>query len=154
MFAATASASAEAYTKKTHEVFTDVNPCTGEKHKVTLDIVFTIRDTKNRSVARGNRTFTSSSGYSGTGRSYWVRTDKVERFRFRDRLRNEEAGLMIVARGVSVLDRRTDKVRPDTSSLRCKKLPFEPYSTRPAQRAPPRSRRRASAGATPAATRR
>ena len=100
------------------EVFTDVNPCTGAEMTVTLAGEVWFHEHGSREVARAERTITTSDGFAGRGTDSYVNNGRILKFRFSDMLTNA-SGARFRARGVFVLDLRTDTVRVDTFSLTC-----------------------------------
>src|ERR671918_142852 len=104
------------------EVFQDVDPCTGAVHTVTIAGTFFVHDHNGRFVASGERTLSTSSGYSGRGTSSFVDNGRVEMFRLTDVLA-DDAGNRIRARAVFVLDLSRDEVRIDIVVRRHDYLP-------------------------------
>ena len=100
------------------ETFEDVNPCTGLAQTGTLVVTFYVHSQNGRTVARGNRTMSTSSGFVGTGTSSYVLNGEIEMFRFTDILSND-AGDRIRARSVVVVDLSTGTVRVDSFDLAC-----------------------------------
>lgn len=100
------------------EEFSDVDPCTGETHDVTIDATFYAHEHGDRSVARGVRTITTSGGYAGRGTSSFVLNGRVEIFRLTDQLTDDE-GNRIRAKSVFVFDIARDTVRVDRFELTC-----------------------------------
>jgi hypothetical protein len=100
------------------DVLTDVDPCTGNAMEVTLDVTLLVHEHDGRAVARGERTVTTSSGYSGSGSSLFVMNGNVERFRVND-MATDEAGHRIRASSVFVLDVRRETIRVDRFELIC-----------------------------------
>jgi len=120
LLSATAPAGAEAPTQvgPIEEPFADVNPCTGLDQTGTLSVTFYVHAQDGRTVARGRRTLSTSSGFAGTGTSSYVLNGEVEMFRFTDLLRND-AGDRIRARSVVVVDLSTGSARVDSFELTC-----------------------------------
>ena len=116
--AAPASADPPAQIGPLTETFADVNPCTGLAQTGTLVVTFYVHSQGGRTVARGERTLTTNSGFSGTGTSSYVLNGEVEMFRFTDILSND-AGDRIVARSVVVVDLSTGTERIDSFDLTC-----------------------------------
>jgi hypothetical protein len=100
------------------ETFQDVNPCTGSAQTGTLVVTFYVHSQDGVTVARAERTLSTSSGFVGTGTSSYVLNGKVEIFRFADILSND-AGDRIRARSVVVVDLSTGAVRVDSFDLTC-----------------------------------
>jgi hypothetical protein len=100
------------------EVFEDVDPCTGAVHTVTIAGTFFVHDHDGRFVVPGERTLSTSSGYSGRGTSSFVDNGRVEMFQLTDILA-DDAGNRIRARVVFVDDLSRDEVRIDTFELTC-----------------------------------
>ena len=82
------------------DVFDDVNPCTGLIHTVTISTTFSVHSHDGTEVVTGESEISTSSGFSGQGRSSFVGTGKIERAHFLDMLSND-AGDRIQARGCS-----------------------------------------------------
>jgi hypothetical protein len=117
--AAVAPAAADPVTEiSIHESFVDVDPCTGNEHEVTIDWTFFVHEHDGRTVARGVRTLSTSSGYSGRGTTSFVLNDNVEMFRGTDML-TDGSGNRIRASAVFLFDRSSDAVRIDRFELTC-----------------------------------
>lgn len=101
-----------------HDVFVDVDPCTGIEHEVTLDRTFSVHDHDGQEVAHGHRTLHTDAGYTGEGKSTYVINGEIERYSFHDMLTDDD-GNRIIASGVFVFDMRRDTVRIDNFALRC-----------------------------------
>jgi hypothetical protein len=100
------------------DTFTDVDPCTGQVHEVTIAVTFVVHLHDDTTVARGIRTLTTTGGYSGEGTSSFVENGNIEVFRFTDLL-TDGSGNRIRASGVFVLDLSRDTVRVDEFELTC-----------------------------------
>ena len=98
--------------------FPDVNPCTGEDMTVTFTGTFFVHEHGSRVVVRGDRTITTSDGFVGHGTDTFVDNGQVVVFRQTDIMRNA-SGDKFRARGLFVLNLRTDTVRVDRFSLTC-----------------------------------
>jgi hypothetical protein len=120
LFLVPATASAEAPTQigPLTEAFADVNPCTGLAQTGTLVVTFYVHSEGDRTVARGERTLSTSSGFVGTGTSSYVLNGEIEMFRLTDILSNG-AGDRIRARSVLALDLSTGTARVDSFELTC-----------------------------------
>ena len=100
------------------ETFPDVDPCTGVVHEVTIDATFFVHSHDGMTVARGDRTLTTSSGYAGRGTSSFVENGRVEIFRFTDGLA-DASGNRIRASGVFAFDPASYSIRVDRFDLTC-----------------------------------
>jgi hypothetical protein len=100
------------------DVFGDVNPCTGEPMTVTISTTLFVHEHGSRFVIRGERTITTSDGFVGHGTESFVDNGQVVMFRQTDIMRNA-SGDRFRARGVFVLNLKTDTVRVDRFSLTC-----------------------------------
>jgi hypothetical protein len=120
LFLVPATASAEAPTQigPLTETFADVNPCTGLAQTGTLVVTFYVHSEGDRTVARGERTLSTSSGFVGTGTSSYVLNGEIEMFRLTDILSNG-AGDRIRARSVLAIDLSTGTARVDSFELTC-----------------------------------
>lgn len=98
--------------------FPDVNPCTGEEMMVTFTGTFYVHEHGSREVVRGDRTITTSDGFVGHGTDSFVDNGQVVRFRQTDIMAND-SGDRFRARGVFVLNLRSDTVRVDRFELTC-----------------------------------
>jgi hypothetical protein len=96
----------------------DINVCTGEPQTVTFNVTFFVHDHHGRDTARGVRTITTTTGFTGGGTSSFVMNDRVLMFRSTDILTND-AGDRIRAQGVFVVDLRNDTVRVERFELTC-----------------------------------
>jgi hypothetical protein len=100
------------------DVFPDVNPCTGDPMTVTIATTAFIHEHGSRVVVHGERTITTSDGFVGRGTESFVDNGQVVKFRQTDIMRNA-SGERFRARGVFVLNLRTDTVRVDRFELAC-----------------------------------
>lgn len=100
------------------DVFSDVNPCTGLVHTVTISATFSVHDHEGVEVVTGDSVLSTSSGFSGVGTSSFTSNSQVERARFIDMLTND-AGDRIQAKGVFVIDLSTDTARVERFHLTC-----------------------------------
>jgi hypothetical protein len=98
--------------------FPDVNPCTGEDMTVTFTGTFYVHEHGSRVVVRGDRTITTSDGFVGHGTDSFVDNGQVLMFRQTDIMANA-SGDRFRARGVFVLNLRTDRVRVERFELTC-----------------------------------
>jgi hypothetical protein len=115
---ATASADPPTQIGPLTETFADVNPCTGLAQTGTLVVTFYVQSEGGRTVARGERTLSTSSGFVGTGTSSYVLNGEIEMFRFTDIL-SSSAGDRIRARSVVAIDLSTGTARVDSFELTC-----------------------------------
>jgi hypothetical protein len=100
------------------ETFADLNPCTGLPQTGTLVVTFYVHSQGGRTVARGERTLSTSSGFAGTGTSSYVFNGEIEMFRATDILSNG-AGDRIRAQSVVAVDLSTGTARVDSFELTC-----------------------------------
>lgn len=100
-------------------VFDDVNPCTGDIHRVTIAGTTFVHDHDGRIVAYSERTITTSpTGFVGHGTDSYVLNGQAEMFRLADILTNA-SGDRIRARFVIVVDLSTETVRVAKGELSC-----------------------------------
>jgi hypothetical protein len=99
-----------------HEVFVDVNPCTGLEHTVTVVGTFFRHDHGGQNLYRLERTVTTSSGFSGRGVEVGVQHDRI--VVVDDVLTNDVTGERIKAHLVLVED-AAGAVRVFRFELRC-----------------------------------
>jgi len=69
--------------------FTDINPCTGDSHDITINFTVRIHDHDGRLVAHEERALETSSGYYGRGTGSVVMNFKVYKATHNDMLVNE-----------------------------------------------------------------
>lgn len=102
------------------DTFTDVNPCTGEGHEVTINFEFYDHEHENGAfVSPAVRSGTTDDGYvMQNGRDILVFTGNIVVAPFMDQWRHPD-GSKFVARGVFVGDFRDFQIRVDTFSLEC-----------------------------------
>ena len=98
--------------------FTDVNPCTGGTHTVTIDLTLSQHHHGARFIEHGVSSVTTSSGFEGGGTTTLVETDGAFVFRLLDVL-SDEAGSRIMARTIFIADPVTGAVRVERGDLRC-----------------------------------
>ena len=101
------------------DVFTDVNPCTGNPMTVTFVGTVLVHEHDSRFVAIAHRTITTSDGFVGHGTDSFVENGQVLMARITDVLTNATTGERFRARGVFVVDLSTDTVRVDRFELTC-----------------------------------
>jgi hypothetical protein len=101
------------------DVFPDINPCTGDPMTVTFVGTFYVHEHGSRVVVRGDRTITTSDGFAGHGTDNFVDNGQVLMFRQTDIMTNDTTGQRFRARGVFVLDLKTDTVRIERFELTC-----------------------------------
>ena len=115
----TAPAAADAPTEfPILDVFTDVNPCTGDPMTVTFVGTTFVHFHDSRVVGRAERTITTSDGFVGHGTDSFVDNGQILVFRLTDILTNA-SGDRFRARGVFVLDLSTGTARVDRGELTC-----------------------------------
>ena len=100
------------------DVFTDVNPCTGNPMTVTFVGTAYVHFHNGRIVARAQRTITTSDGFVGHGTDSFVVNGQVLMARLTDIMTNA-SGDRFRARFVFVLDLSTGTVRVDRGGLTC-----------------------------------
>ena len=101
------------------EVFTDVNPCTGLDHEITLDLVFRVHLHDGREVVHVTRTGSTDSGYvMEQGVQIFVLNGRVIRAAFTDNWQNSD-GSIFKAQGTFVANLTTGDTLVDRFSLRC-----------------------------------
>ena len=102
------------------DTFTDVNPCTGEEHEVTIEFAFYDHEHENGAfVSPAVRSGTTDSGYvMQNGRDILVFTGNIVVAPFMDQWRHPD-GSKFVVRGVFVGDFRDFQIRVDEFSARC-----------------------------------
>jgi hypothetical protein len=100
------------------DVFTDVNPCTGNIVTVTIVETGFFHEHGSRVVAYAERTITTSDGFVGHGTDTFIDNGQVVMFRQTDILTNA-SGDRVRARAVFVLDLSTDTVRVEGGELTC-----------------------------------
>lgn len=99
-------------------VFTDVNPCSGAPHTVTLTGFRLIHEHNGRFVIRIQRTITTSSGFVGRGGDTFVANRNIEKVSINDMLTNA-SGDRIRAHLIIVTDARTGLGKAVSRSLTC-----------------------------------
>lgn len=92
------------------EVFTDVNPCTGDTMTVTFVGTASVHEHGSRFVLQVHRTITTSDGFVGHGTNSAIFNGQVFRFRQADVMTNA-SGALFLARSVFVFDLSTETVR-------------------------------------------
>jgi hypothetical protein len=98
--------------------FQEVNPCTGETVTFTYlgTAFFHFHD--SRTIARSERTITTSDGFAGRGTDSFVQNGQVFTSRHNDVLTNATGDRFLV-RTVFVLDLSTDTARVERFELTC-----------------------------------
>jgi hypothetical protein len=100
------------------DVFSDVNPCTGDEMTVTFVGTAFVHFHGSRIVVRAERTITTSDGFAGHGTDSFVDNGQVVTFRMADIMKNA-SGNLFLARFVFVLDVSTGTVRVERGGLTC-----------------------------------
>jgi hypothetical protein len=99
--------------------FSDVNPCTGLPHTVTIAGTEFVHSHDGRIVVSSRRTITTEpTGFVGHGAGAFLDNGQVFKFTSTDLLTNP-AGDRIRARTVFLLDLSTETVRVDKFELTC-----------------------------------
>jgi hypothetical protein len=101
------------------DVFTDINPCTGEEMTVTFVGSVLVHEHGKRVIAIAHRTITTSDGFEGHGVDSFVDNGRVLRATLTDVLANEATGQRFRAHSLFVLDLATDTVRVESGNLTC-----------------------------------
>ena len=101
------------------DVFTDINPCSGEEMTVTFVGSVLVHEHGERVIAIARRTITTSDGFEGHGVDSFVDNGQVARATLTDILTNEATGQRFRAHFEFVLDLATDTVRVDRGELTC-----------------------------------
>ena len=101
------------------DVFTDINPCTGEVMTVTFVGSVRVHEHGERVVAIAHRTITTSDGFEGHGVDSFVDNGQVLRATLTDILTNEATGQRFRAHSVFVVDLATDTFRVGRAELTC-----------------------------------
>jgi len=98
--------------------FQEVNPCTGQTVTVTYVGTAFFHFHDSRTVARSERTITTSDGFAGHGTDSFVQNGQVFTSRHDDVLTNASGDRFLV-RSVLVVDLSTETVRVDRFELTC-----------------------------------
>lgn len=101
------------------DVFTDINPCSGQEMTVTFVGSVLVHEHGERVIAIAHRTITTSDGFQGKGVDSFVDNGQVLRATLTDILTNETTGQRFRAHFEFVLDLATDTVRVDRGELTC-----------------------------------
>ena len=101
------------------DVFTDVNPCTGNPMTVTFVGTVSVHFHGSRIVAHAHRTITTSDGFVGHGTDSVVDNGQVFKFRLTDILTNATTRDRFRARDLIVVDLSTETVRVERGGLTC-----------------------------------
>jgi hypothetical protein len=98
--------------------FQEVNPCTGQTVTITYVGTAFFHFHDSRTVARSERTITTSDGFTGHGTDSFVQNGQVFTSRHNDVLTNASGDRFLV-RSVLVVDLSTETVRVDRFELSC-----------------------------------
>jgi hypothetical protein len=101
------------------QVFTDINPCSGETMTVTFAGTARVHEHGDRLIETAHRTITTSDGFVGRGVNSFVSNGQVEKFTLNDVLTNRATGERFRAKTVVVIDSATDTVRVERGELTC-----------------------------------
>jgi hypothetical protein len=101
------------------ETFTDVNPCTGLSHEITIDVAVSIHQHKNNEVVHVDRSGSTESGFTMIkGTESFVANINVVRGSFTDQWRHPD-GSKFVAQGQFVFNINKLELLIDNFTLRC-----------------------------------
>jgi len=101
------------------DTFSDVNPCTGEQHTVTIELAESQHFHGDNFIGIGTTTITTEpTEFSGHGTTTFVVTKGAEVFRHVDIL-SDAAGNRIMASVVFVMDPATGDIRVEDGDLTC-----------------------------------
>jgi hypothetical protein len=101
------------------DTFSDVNPCTGEMHTVTIELAESQHFHGDNFIATGTTTITTEpTGFSGRGTATVVETEGAFVFRHVDIL-SDAAGNRIMASVIFVVDPATGDIRVEDGELTC-----------------------------------
>jgi hypothetical protein len=101
-----------------HDVFTDVNPCTGNVVTVTFVGTAFVHSHDSREVVTAERTITTSDQFVGRGTDTFVDNGQILIFRLSDMLASP-SGDRFRVRTLFVLDLKTETVRVDRFDMTC-----------------------------------
>ena len=101
------------------EVFTDINPCSGEEMTVTFVGSALVHEHGTRVIAIAHRTITTSDGFEGRGVDSFVDNGRVLKSTLTDILANDATGQRFRAHSQFVLDLATDTARVERGALTC-----------------------------------
>jgi hypothetical protein len=99
-------------------VFDDLNPCSGEIHTVTIRGTERVHEHKGKTVTHGQRTITTSSGFTGRGTHTVVITEKMFKLTLNDML-THPSGARIRAHAVLIFDLPSGTVRLEKGAVSC-----------------------------------
>jgi hypothetical protein len=101
------------------DVFSDVNPCTGNAQTVTFVGTLFVHEHGSREVNLAHRTITTTEGFVGHGTDSFVDNGQIIMFRLTDILTNATTGDRFRAQFLFVLDLSTETVRVERGGLTC-----------------------------------
>ena len=99
-------------------VFDDLNPCSGAIHTVTIRGTERVHVHKGKTVAHGERTINTSSGFAGRGTHTAVVTAKMFKLTLNDML-THPSGARIRAHAVIIFDLPSGTVRLEKGAVSC-----------------------------------
>jgi hypothetical protein len=99
-------------------VFDDLNPCSGEIHTVTITGTERFHQHQHNTVAHGERTITTSSGFEGRGTHTTVVTGTMSKQVLNDIL-THPSGARIRAHLVLIFDLPSGELRLQQGAVRC-----------------------------------
>jgi hypothetical protein len=99
-------------------VFDDLNPCSGAIHTVTIRGTERVHQHNHNTVAHGERTITTSSGFVGRGTHTVVVTGKMFKLTLNDMLRHP-SGARIRAHAVLIFNLPSGEVRLEKGAVSC-----------------------------------
>ena len=99
--------------------FTDVNPCTGVDHEVTINFEVSVHENRNTLVVHADRSGTTDSGFTMiAGTQSFVSNGNIERVGLTDQWRHPD-GSKFVSQGQIVFNLNQQEVLVEHGSLRC-----------------------------------
>lgn len=103
------------------ETFTDVNPCTGLEHEVTIDFTVTLHEHQNNTVIQLDGTVTTDDGFEGTGLQTAVLTKNFGTATLNFVVDNPDTGAKFTVKGNFKFDFRTGEFRVERVAVNCVK---------------------------------
>lgn len=103
------------------DTFTDVNPCSGLEHEVTIDFSITIHEHRNNLVLQLDSSVVTDDGFEGSGHETFVDNGNIATSTLNFVLNNPETGAKFTVKGHFTFDIRNDELRVDRFVFNCVK---------------------------------
>lgn len=103
------------------DTFTDVNPCSGLEHEISIDLIITIHEHRNNLVVQVDGTVVTDDGFVGSGHETFVDNGNIVTGTLNFVVDNPETGAKFTVKGHFTFDIRNNELRVDRFVFNCVK---------------------------------